>query len=77
MQEEEGPFELYSKQQTSKAIPLQSWSIEKGVWQWESKKLGASYRGEWTEQEQKFKGVLTQRGMNMPLDFSKNNERNV
>lgn len=40
-------------------------------------KIGASYRGEWTEQEQKFKGVLTQRGMSMPLDFSKNNERNI
>ena len=71
----DGPFELYSKQQTSKAIPLQSWSVEKGVWQWESKKLGASYRGEWMEEGQKFKGVLIQRGMSMPLDFGKKNER--
>jgi len=70
----EGPFELYSKQQTSKSIALQSWSVKKGAWQWESKKLGASYRGEWIEQEQKFKGVLTQRGMSMPLDFSRENK---
>lgn len=73
----DGPFELYSKQQTNKAIALQSWSVQNGVWQWESKKLGASYRGEWREQEQKFKGVLTQRGMSMPLDFSRRNEQNV
>ena len=38
-----GPYTLYSKKQTLQPIAINEWKCKKGIWTWESSRIGARY----------------------------------
>jgi uncharacterized protein len=69
--EQKGPYTLYSKTQSIQPIAIDGWKFKKGVWNWKSSRINASYQGEWNSKEEKFIGFFTQGGVRFELQFSK------